>query len=66
MSVAKEKDLNMIAWFENCLVGQIMVSNEYFAIGYSLELIADEKQKSVGTYVNEKIKEVISNRIIKE
>lgn len=60
MSIAKEKDLNSIAWFENCLVGQIYIEGKVYAVGYDTIMIEDEVSKNVAIEVNRKLREIIS------
>jgi hypothetical protein len=60
LSVVKEKDLELISWFENCLVGQLCVDGQYLAIGYDLNMVADENKKIMAEDINRKIKDIIS------
>lgn len=61
MSIAKEKDLEKISWFENCLVGQLFSDGQYFAVGYDLSMVANEEQREIGIKINDKIREIISS-----
>ena len=60
MSVVKDKDLELIAWFENCLIGQLLIDGQYLAVGYDLTMVADESKKIMAEEINRKIKEIIA------
>lgn len=62
MSVAKEKDLNKIPWFENCLIGQIFLEKKMYAIGYDLSHVDNEKAVNAAIIVNKILKEIILSR----